>query len=408
MRRPSRATLHSLIVPAAVAVFAINFNSYRVESDGRLYYAFQQHLFGDPPVGIPTAYNFGLGILNAPFYAAGRAAAQLGLAGSHSPALPAAGFAAAAIFYLVAATVLCRRLVRELGWPHENTATLLAVFGSPVWYYGAFLPSLTHAADAAVISLAALLVLRLWRAPSARHAALAGMVIGVAVTVRPFNVGVLLGLCLALAPYQRWRDAFAAGGSGLLTVAVLTLIPYLSGAAFTGVAAGSEVGFYPLSPFRMLFTDHRGLFVWTPLTLLSAIGLAMALSKRPRDGFLVALASMAVGLLFMYSAFKTWDAGWSFSSRFLSSLLPVYTVGLAALLAGVRESRRRLATGLAVAATCWGIFIGLNHAFGTADQPDGATYIARAYVDGRRTPAHFFRTAWAYSRVRHVVERLTR
>lgn len=408
LRRPSRETLRSLVVPAVVALFAFNFNSYRVESDGTLYYAFQQHLFGDPPIGVPTAYNFGLAILNAPFYAVGRFGARLEIAGSLSPALPAAAFAAAASFYLVVATLLCRRLVRELGWEYSNGATLLAVFGSPVWYYGAFLPSLTHAADAAMVSLAALLVLRLWRVPSLRYAALAGMAIGVAATVRPFNVGILGGLCLALAAHRRWRDAFIAGGSGLLAAGALTLIPYLSGAQFHGVGAGSLVGFYPLSPVRMLFTDHRGLFVWTPLTLLAAIGLAMALLRRPRDGFLLALAAMAGGLLCMYSLFEAWDAGWSFSARYLSSLLPVYTVGLAAFLCRARATSRRFALGLAVFATCWGMFIGLNHAFGTADQPDGAKRIASAYIDGRRTPAQFVRFAWAYSRARHVVELVIR
>jgi hypothetical protein len=408
MQMTSSGMLRRLLVPVAVCLFCVNFNSYRVESDGKHYYAFQQHLFGDPPIGKPSAYNFGLGLLNAPFYAAGRLGERAGVAGSLSPALPAAAYAAASIFYLLVATLLCRRLIHALGWPHENSATLLAVFGSPVWYYACFLPSLTHAVDAAIIALAAVLTLRLWREPSLQRAALAGMVLGLAMTVRPFNLGMVLGLAATLAVYRRWREGLAVAVSACLSAAVLALVPFMVGAGFTGVGPSGELGFYPLSPLRMLFTDHRGLFVWTPVTLLSAIGIAKVLRTGPRDGFVVALTAMAGGLLAMYSGFMTWDAGWSFSARFLSSLLPFYAVGLAAFLSSARAARRRAAMGLAVAATCWSLFIGFNHAFGTADQPDGATYIARAYVDGRRTPRDFFRLAWAYSRVRHVVERVTR
>jgi hypothetical protein len=251
------------------------------------------------------------------------------------------------------------------------------------------------------------MTLNLWRRSRTGQAVALGAVLALAIALRPFNLGAALGLAVALMAYGRLRDALVTGLAAVGVLAALLTIPIAVHASFTGVSAASELGFYPMSPLRMLFSDHRGLFTWTPLTLLATIGMAIRLARQPRDGYLVALSAMAAGLLAFYVFFKTWDGGWSFSARFLSSLLPFYSVGVGTLLSDARHQWRAAVRGVVVLATAWSLFIGMNHAFG-ADMPDGVSDIAGAYVTGQRTPHDFARLAWSYSRVRHVIQALER
>lgn len=393
------------------ALFSLNFGNYKVFGDGTHYFAFVQRLFGDRPDA--GGYNFGVGLLNAPFYAIGRLGRALGVAGGLSHALPAAAITLASIAYVLCAALLCAWLIERLGLPRPGLVVTAAVFGTPVWYYASFSPSHSHAADAAVFTVATVLLLGLWRRPTTQRAVAVGMVLGLAVAVRPFNVGVVAGLCVTLLAYRRVRDAVVTGVAAVVSFGLLAAIPLSLGLSPMRTASGDpaqDLGFYPLSPLQMLFTDHRGLFVWTPVTLLATIGMVLLLRRRPRDGYLAALTGMAAGLLIMHSAFgarDAWDAGWSFSARFLASLLPFYAIGLAGLLAAAAERARVVVAALVVVAAAWSVFIGMNHAFG-ADQPDGASDIVAAYFDGRRTPRDFVRLTWTYSRIRHVVERGSR
>lgn len=396
------------VIPVTLfAVVSLNFGSYKIAGDATLYFAFVQRLFGDLSRGVPLAYGFGVGLLSVPFYAIGRLAQSSGVAGSFGHALPAAAMTIGSVTFVVIAWVLSSILLRRLQLPYPELCVTLAVLGSPVWYYASFEPMHAHPPDAALFALAAFLTLDLWRRPSSALALAVGATLAVAMTVRPFNMGALLGLCSALLAYARVRDAIFTAAGAVVTFALLLLIPLAVGADFFGLAAIGELGFYPLSPLRMLFTDHRGLFVWTPVTLLAVIGMAIQLAQRPRDGYFVALSAMAGGILVFYVGFTTWDAGWSFSARFLAGLVPFYAVGLSLLLGATSGRRRHMVMATAVVATAWSIFLGMNHAFGFADQPDGAISIARPYVTGQRSPADFAQRAWAYSRVRHVVQRLT-
>jgi hypothetical protein len=166
------------------------------------------------------------------------------------------------------------------------------------------------------------------------------------------------------------------------------------------VATGGDVfGIAPLTPLKMLFTEHRGLFIWTPLTLLGVVGLGVLLRRRGCRPFLIVLCAMGAGLLAIQMSLLWWDGGWSFSMRYLASLLPLYALGLGALLQAAGTRRWIVATA-AIACVGWSVFLGMNHAFGAAQQ-DGAVGIAE-----RHSLSEFAHLTWSYSRLRHVVERL--
>lgn len=386
------------------ALFSLNFGLYSINGDAKLYLTFVQRLCGDVPDSAPNVYGFGIGLLSAPFYALGRLVQMSGVAGSFGSALPIASLTLASTAFVVLAWVLSSILLRRLGMPYPELSVALAVLGTPVWYYASFQPLYAHPADAALFALIALLTLTLWRQPSTRHAVMTGAAIALAMTVRPFNLALLVGLCGVLAARARFSNAIAVGATAVTAYGLLLLIPVLAHAQFGGLGVSSELGFYPLSPLKMLFTDHRGLFVWTPVSFLAVVGVGIALRRRDLDGYLIALSSMVTCLLLFYMGFKVWDGGWSFSSRFLASPVAFYAIGISLLFSFVQKGRRTLLICFAVLCAAWSVFVGMNHAFGFADQPDGAIAIVRPYIVGARPPAEFVKRAWAYSRVRHVVE----
>lgn len=111
-----------------------------------------------------------------------------------------------------------------------------------------------------LFALIALFTFTLWREPSTRQALITGAAIALAMSVRPFNLGLLmgllLGLCATLAAYSRFTEALAAVAGTVGASVVLLMIPVLARASFAGVGVVSQLGFYPLSPLKMLFTDH--------------------------------------------------------------------------------------------------------------------------------------------------------
>jgi hypothetical protein len=84
-------------------------------------------------------------------------------------------------------------------------------------------------------------------------------------------------------------------------------------------------------------TEQHGLFVWTPLLLLAAVGLP-ALWQRDRLFTLGSLVAL-VGTIYVYACWSIWWSGIGFSNRFLIGLTPLFVIGLGA---GLDRLRRRI------------------------------------------------------------------
>jgi hypothetical protein len=402
VRRPR---LDVAVAAAAVLAVCVNFGSYRVFGDGESYYSFVQRLFGDRPNG--SGYNFGTGLMNAPFYALAHGAKALVGSGSIAVHALPASITIASIAYALLAFAVSVDLVGRLRLPARGFVAGAAVLGTPLWYYASLSSSYTHAADAAAFSLAAGAAARATRAPSGRWYLALGAALGLEVAVRPFNLGLVAGACIALVALGRVRAAVETAAASAIAFGLLVLVPIALGTGLLTRSNGAPVGsrstfgFAPLTPVRMLLTDHRGLFVWTPLTLLSTAGFVVLLRRQsPWRSFFVVLGSMVLGLLLIHASLAEWDGGWSFSMRYLASPIPFYAIGLAGLLDALRERRRSWIVALASACVAWSLYLGLCHAFG-ANQQSGAVGVATTH-----SPRSFLHLIWSYSRVRHVVDRL--
>lgn len=367
-----------MLVSLGLVLFVLaSIGSFRVHGDGRVFFEFLRQLFGeDTPYAV--AYQFGTSLWNAPFYLAGK------LFGEEE------GFVAAAAAVSALATLyLGWRLLRRFELPCGPVVLLAAFFGSPLWFYVLFEPSYTHAFDTALLTAAIVAIFMLRDRPSVA-------------------AGLALAACAALLPITRYANAalvpFLLAPAVLYVPRRLAALVLVATAVFVGLllalplAAGIEYGAPPavlngepsdpeldlLAPLKMLFTLHRGLFLWTPLTLLGLVGFALLLRRAGRDrATLSLLAAGAIALLGVHVMWGAeWDAGFSFSQRFLASLLPLELLGIAEL---VRRWRTPVVAA-ASATAVFSVFIGLNVYYGYRGQGgDGVDHILRLYTNGERS-----------------------
>ena len=107
-------------------------------------------------------------------------------------------------------------------------------------------------------------------------------------------------------------------------------------------------GFNWLHPalWQTLLSTRHGLFTWSPMLILSAVGVGIALWRKPNSApggeLLVALLFSAVLLWYVNSAWRDWWFGWSFGNRAFLELAVLFALGLASLVEKVADARPTL------------------------------------------------------------------
>ena len=366
-------TLPRAAAVAFVVLFTLAFDDPSVHDDGVVYYSFLRKFFGTHNDGV--AYQFGSTVLEAPFYLASQLVATRGQLDHYHAGEIAVAFASGV------AMLLCLYfgwlILRDLALPRGPAVLLLTLFGTPLYFYGVFSPSYKHAADALYTTAATWLALRSTRSDDRRYFVGAGVCMGLMLATR-YADAAYIGAMLLVFFILRYRRAVAwIAGSAVATTVVVFVLPLLRHIQYStppniyAMARREALASVPIvdpvvshihfsagAPVKMLFTLHRGLFLWTPLTLLAVVGFVWLLrSDRANRAFLAALGAAALALLVVHAFWGgLWDGGGSFSQRFLTALFPFFLVGTAALL----RRAPRLGLALAIPCTLFSLFVGLT------------------------------------------------
>jgi len=394
--RADRATAEPrerfLTLPRTAAVgvfllFAVTFDDTHVEDDGSIYFAFLRKVFGAHVSAF--AYQFGSTVWDAPFYLFSQFVAFRGQFGSYGAG--EVGIAAASNAAVVVTLYLGWKILRKLDLPRGPAVLLLTLFGTPLFYYGALSPSLKHAADALYSTALFWFVLRSTGEDQRRRDYVAaGACLALLLATRFANITYWVGVLPVLGVFglrrkASWMLASAVVATAILfSVPVVRHIPYGTPPAtvYALPASGGDapvfltpdtqrlalgptsiihpvsrsIVFDPAAPLKMLFTLHRGLFVWTPLTIFAVLGFAMLVARdRRRRTFLLTMAASAVALVAVHAFWGgDWVGGNSFSARFLTSLFPIFLVGTAEFL---RRAGRLGAAVLGLCA-CFSVWLG--------------------------------------------------
>jgi hypothetical protein len=250
------------------------------------------------------------------------------------------------------AAVFLFKLFLGLGISRANSllATAAYAFGTPVFFFST--SYFSHAFAASFVIFALYLLLRL--STSARTVTF-----------------MLLGLAVALAALMEYQALFLAGG---VTVYVLLKWKLKTSWSFFAAAAipcavllvyntlafggpfhsayefvvGQNAQFHnvgalgftvprPERLFGLTFSMRRGLFIYSPVLILSFVGFVSALRQRKQPAYgLVLLSTLAAIACWLWiSSFQAWDGSSTFGPRLLVSILPFMAMGIALSLAKV-------------------------------------------------------------------------
>ena len=215
-------------VIAGFVLFAFTFDRVSVHDDGIVYFEFVRKVFGADVSA--QAYQFGSAFWMAPFYLASQLVATRGeLDRFHAAEIgTAVASAAAAILVLY----LGWRILRELDLPHGPGLLLLALFGTPLFYYATIEPGYKHAADALYATAAAWFLLLASREPRRRYLVAAGACLGLMLATRYANVAIPVGVVVMFAWTRAWRPLAWVLAVTAVTAALLYAVPVVRGIPF--------------------------------------------------------------------------------------------------------------------------------------------------------------------------------
>jgi len=292
---------------------------------------------------VTTRFPVGMALLWAPHFLLAHGLALL--ARACGGINPADGFAPiyhlaltrASFLYGLAGLLLVENLLRHLyGRGVALLATLAIWLATPLHFYMEVNPSMAHAASA----FAAACLLVTWR--RARDTVrvgpwlLVGCCGGVLALVRTYDAALLAMPALDLLIRERrraWQPlaAFLAGPAlAALLQALFWLVIY--GPGFVAIVL-QQSGAVRIAPhiLDVLFAARHGLFTWTPLYLVAALGWILLVRRERLFGALLILGFTLT--LTLTAATVDWWAADSFGQRRLLGLTPFFALGLGEALA---------------------------------------------------------------------------
>ena len=121
--------------------------------------------------------------------------------------------------------------------------------------------------------------------------------------------------------------------------------------------SSSESGYIPLkywawkSPyfFSVLFSTNHGLFSWTPILLISILGLFLFVRRNLFVG--LPLIAAVLGFYYFIASYPDWAGISSFGNRFFVSLTLIFILGLAVIIDRLEKSFTNPKTSLAIVST---------------------------------------------------------
>ena len=344
-------------------------NDYRVLGLGN-----RPHLFEPTRTGhAPSAWTIGPAMVWSPFFGighlvAGRLAASgadVAVDGTSAPYRQAV--CVAGLFYGLLGTFFLYRMARYVGSSGAAVLAAVAVVAGSfeVWYLVKE-PTMTHAPSMAAVAAFGWLWLATRGHRSLWHWVALGLLAGLMGTIRWQNV--LFALIPALeALTNLWkalgaRDRLAVrreivGGVVFTAAAVIGFLPQM--VAWKAIY-GSWLAVSPLGPqirwwaphvVDILWSSRNGLFSWSPILYIAAVGL-IVLAVRDRRLGLPVLAAI-VAMVYFNASIQDWWGSASFGMRRFDSALPFFALGLTVALEGLRRlvaSKPGLIVGSLVAA----------------------------------------------------------
>ena len=355
--------------------FALAFNVYRVQSDGIIYYRFLERLLNvanpeNSASAVANAFFFqsGCAFFNAPFYLIAYNFEQIFNINFNFNGITLRQIAInlSSNFYMLLSLILTVKILKRLKLRNIIFPVISILFSTSAFVSASITPSFNHVTEIFVITLFLFLFLKNMQDDSPKTYWL-GVLTVLAILVRYFNFVLIIPVALYYLRKNQYLKLKHLVLGFFATVWAIPLIFYCYNGTISpfyntqyhnalivkSISIGS-VNFLPKYILKYLVHPLHGLFVWSPVTILSILGL----SSLPKDKKMIGNVFLGIAFLylFMLGFNKDWYAGWSFSNRYLTGFFAVYIVGLSTLL----QSRKKWILLLAIITTAYSIILLMN------------------------------------------------
>jgi hypothetical protein len=304
------------------------------------------------PRGFVDKYPAGVAILQLPFFLPAWAVAKITssapLTGFELP-FQVASSVSGAFYFAVGMYLLFRILVRRTTVAVVYLCLLFVLTATNVLLYASYDASFAHIYSFFLVS--ALCAIACASDTPARHSFAFGLLLGLAVVVRPTNIvaALLIGRLIWRSDRRQMATAIGLVMCGLALAASPQAAIWLkTSGSIIHYSYGGE-GFRFLQPelLNYLFSFRKGAFFWHPAYFFMIVALAVHYRQYPREA-MVFLAMIALNL-YVGASWNTWWFGGSFGSRQTVDVLPVMAIATSSLVGYLTSARRPLLPWLSAA-----------------------------------------------------------
>jgi hypothetical protein len=273
----------------------------------------------------------------------------------------------AALFYMVITLIFMGKILDFYRINHwiKVLSILGAYFGTNWFYYTTWEASLSHVYSAGVIAAFFYYAIIFSKDITLKWGLIIGVLLGFIVLLRPLNILVVLFLPIFhynFSSFINWVKSLivkpvilSLSFLSFLTVLSIQFIIYKIQIDQWYIYAYLNEGFNFLKPhfFNFLFSIRKGFFVYTPLFLLSILGLV---SWAKFNSFQVLWWILSVIILvYILSSWHMWWYGGTFGTRVLIEYYIIWIIPLAILF----QKAGRYSKFFLVMITCFFVFNGV-------------------------------------------------
>ncbi len=222
---------------------------------------------------------------------------------------------------------------------HKILTILAALFGTNLFYYTVGEAGMSHIFSFAFFSMFFYYARLYFTDFKAKYILLLAILLGIIVLIRPLNILIFLILPFTSGSYKSLKDGFITAtknsfwllGSVLVFIAIVAIqfFIYKISTGHFFVDSYGEEGFNFLDPhiFDILFSYRKGLFLYTPMYLISLAG-GYFLWKKSKFEFYSMFGFLSV-ITYIISSWWMWYYGGSYSSRVYVEYIPFFMILLA-------------------------------------------------------------------------------
>jgi len=255
----------------------------------------------------------------------------------------------AALFYLWLGLYFLNRLLKRYNISEINRGiTLFAcVFGTNLFCYAGAEPGMSHVFSFGLISAFLFYAKCFFDLAEKRYIIRLAVLLGMTILIRPTNALIVLALPFIAGSFDRLSNGVILLFSKhkiLITSILIILGIVFTQLIYYKLATGNfliysykKEGFDFSNPhfFDILCSYRKGLFLYTPMYLLSLFGLYFSWKKSYWEA--LTWSSFFVIITYVFSSWWMWFYGGSFSSRVYVEYLPLFMILLAVFLENLNK-----------------------------------------------------------------------